>query len=284
MSTFLILGGTGKVGRRLGQSLTGAGHVARAASRHGPARFDWAEPATWPDALAGTDGVFIVGPGSATDWSPRLTSLLAAAQSAGTRHAVLLSARGVEFLPGGAVGQSERALREGPLSWTILRPSHFAQNFTEAMFVPARGVITTAVGTGAEPFIDVADIADVAAAVLGRDTGQEATLELSGPAAITFAEAATILTAESGISVRFADESDASHIARLRAAGTPEGYIEWRMAMLGGIRSGADAYLSDGVQAILGRPATSFQDWARREVPAAAWARAELLAAAGSGQ
>jgi hypothetical protein len=82
------------------------------------------------------------------------------------------------------------------------------------------------------------------------------------------------LTEESGTPVRFADESDSSHIARLRAAGTPEGYVEWRMAMLGGIRRGADAYLSDGVQAVLGRPPTGFREWARREVPAAAWAQA----------
>jgi uncharacterized protein YbjT (DUF2867 family) len=273
MSAFLILGGTGKVGRRLGRSLADAGHVARAASRHGPIRFDWADPTTWPGALAEADGVFIVGPGSATDWSGRLTSLLTTAHSAGARHAVLLSARGVEFLPGGAVARSEQALQQGPLAWTILRPSHFAQNFTEAMFVPEGGLITAPVGTGAEPFIDASDIADVAAAVLATDAWPGATLELSGPEAITFPEAATILTEESGVPVRFADESDASHIARLRASGTPEGYVEWRMAMLGGIRRGEDAYLSDGIQAVLGRPATGFRAWARREVPAATWAR-----------
>lgn len=274
MATFLVLGGTGKVGRRLGRSLTSAGHVARAASRHGPTRFDWADAATWPDALAGTEAVFIVGPGSATDWSPLLASLLTAARASDARHAVLLSARGAQFLPGGAVDKAEQALREGPLSWTILRPSHFAQNFTEAMFVPIDGLITAPVGTGAEPFIDVADIADVAAAVLAGDAWDEATLGLSGPGAITFDEAAAILTEESGTPVRFADESDSGHIARLRAAGTPEGYVEWRMAMLGGIRRGADAYLSDGVQAVLGRPPTGFREWARREVPAAAWAQA----------
>jgi uncharacterized protein YbjT (DUF2867 family) len=93
VSTFLILGGTGKVGTRLGHSLSTAGHVARAASRRGPVRFDWSDPATWPDALAGTDGVFIIGPGSASDWSDRLGRLLATAASSGTRHAVLLSAR-----------------------------------------------------------------------------------------------------------------------------------------------------------------------------------------------
>jgi uncharacterized protein YbjT (DUF2867 family) len=274
MSTFLILGGTGKVGRRLGRSLTRAGHVALTASRHGPTGFDWGNVATWPPALAGIDGLFIVGPGSASDWSARLADLLTTARSSGASHAVLLSARGVEFLPGGAVAMAEQALREGPLPWTILRPAHFAQNFTEAMFAPVDGLITAPVGTGAEPFIDVSDIADVAAAVLASRAWDWATLELSGPGAVTFAEAAAILSVESRTLVRFADESDASHIARLRASGTPEGYIRWRMAMLGGIRRGADAYLSDGVQTVLGRPPAGFQEWARRAVPAAAWARA----------
>lgn len=274
MATFLILGGTGKVGRRLSESLTRAGHAARPVSRNSPIRFDWADESTWPAALEGADGMFIVGPGSATDWSPRLTRLLAAAKSAGVRHAVLLSARGVEFLPSGAVAKAEQALREGPVAWTILRPSHFSQNFTEAMFTPVNGVILAPVGTGAEPFIDVADVADVAVAVLADGNAYAgATLDLSGPEAVGFTEVAEILTRVSATWVRFADESDDAHVARLRAAGTPEGYIEWRMAMLGGIRRGEDAYLSDGVQKVLGRPATSFREWAQREVPTVDWTR-----------
>jgi uncharacterized protein YbjT (DUF2867 family) len=272
MSTFLILGGTGKVGRRLTSSLARAGHEPRPASRHAPTRFDWADEATWPDALAGADGLFIVGPGSAADWSPRLSRLLDAAAAAGAERAVLLSARGVEFLPGGAVGRAEQALRNGPLPGTILRPAHFSQNFTEAMFAPAGGLIAAPVGTGREPFVDVADVADVAAAVLGRGGYDGATLALSGPAAIGFPEAAATLAEVSGMPVRFTSESDADHVARLRAAATPEGYIEWRMAMLGGIRRGADAYLSDGVPQVLGRAPASFAEWARREVPAAPWA------------
>jgi uncharacterized protein YbjT (DUF2867 family) len=274
MSTFAILGGTGKVGRRLARSLTDAGHQARPLSRHTAVPFDWADEATWPGALAGTDRLFIVGPGSASDWSPRLTRLLAAAGAAGVQRAVLLSARGVEFLPDGAVGRAERALRDGPLPWTILRPTHFAQNFTEAMFAPRDGVIAAPVGTGREPFIDTGDIADVAAVVLADGGYDGGTLDLSGPAAISFPEAAAILTAASGTPVRFADQSDDDHVAGLRAAGTPEGYIRWRMAMLGGIRRGDDAYLSDGVPRVLGRPATSFADWARRAAPLAPWAPA----------
>src|ERR1700761_1824683 len=157
MSDFLILGGTGKVGRRLTATLSRAGHQPRPASRHAAVRFDWEDPAPWPAALDGAGGLFVVGPGSAADWSPRLAKLLDAAAAAGAERAVLLSARGVEFLPGGAVDRAEQTLRDGPLPWTILRPTHFAQNFTEAMFVPRGGLITAPVGAGREPFVDVAD-------------------------------------------------------------------------------------------------------------------------------
>jgi uncharacterized protein YbjT (DUF2867 family) len=263
MSTFVILGGTGKVGRRLTQLLRAAGHTATPVGRP---RFDWHDQSTWPGTLMGADGVFIVGPGSAADWSPALTRFLAAAAEAGVQHAVLLSARGVEFLPDGAVAASEKALRAGPLAWTILRPAHFAQNFTEAMFVPVDGTIIAPVGDGAEPFIDVEDLAEVAAATLTGRGYDNRIVALSGPAALTFPEAAAVLESESGQPTRFRSESDEAHVARLRAAGTPEGYIHWRMAMLGGIRTGADAYVSDGVPVVLGRPATSFAAWAAREV------------------
>jgi uncharacterized protein YbjT (DUF2867 family) len=266
MSTFLVIGGTGKVGRRLSRVLRAQGHDPRIASRSGgDVRFDWHDPATYDAATRGADGAFVVGPGSATDWSGLLTAFLAAAAANGVRRAVLLSARGVEFLPDGAVGRAEAALRRGPVPWTILRPAHFSQNFTEAMFVPADGVVTAPVGDGAEPFIDVEDIAEVAAAVLAADAWAGATIELSGPAALSFAGAVAVLGRAAGHPVRYQAEDRAAHVARLRAAGTPEGYITWRMAMLDGIRTGADAYLSDGVRQVLGRPATDFASWAARE-------------------
>ena len=168
MTTFLIIGGTGKVGSRLARLLRDAGHGVRIASRTaGDVRFDWRDAESYGPAFAGVDGVFLVGPGSATDWSDTLSAVLAVAATEGVRHAVFLSARGVEFLPDGAVDRAERALMAGPVPWTILRPSHFAQNFTEAMFVPEDGVVVAPVAAGAEPFIDAFDIAAVAAEVLG---------------------------------------------------------------------------------------------------------------------
>lgn len=265
MTTFLILGGTGKVGRRVSRVLERDGHTARAVGRSTPLRFDWTAPETWKSAVQGTDGVFVVGPGSATDWSPLLTALLETASAAGTRHAVLLSARAVEFLPDGNVARAEAALRAGPLPWTILRPAHFTQNFTEAMFTPVDGRITAPVGDGAEPFIDAEDIAEAAAHVLATGTAAGETLALSGPAALTFGQATRTLSGITGQSIEFHDQAASDHAAALREAGTPEEYIRWRLAMLGAIRRGDDAYLSDGIQRLLGRPATDFTTWARRE-------------------
>jgi uncharacterized protein YbjT (DUF2867 family) len=263
--THLILGGSGKVGRRLTRLLDLAGHPTRPASRAATTVFDWHDESTWAPALDGVTNMFVIGPGSSTDWSPELTRLLHLANHKGTNHVVLLSARGVEFLPDGAVRRAEQALQQGPIPWTILRPSHFAQNFTEAMFVPVDGRIVAPVGAGAEPFIDVADVAAVAATVMTKREHDGRILALSGPEALTFDAAAARLQQATGTSIRFEDESDTDHIQRLRAAGTPEMYIRWRMAMLNGIRSGADSYLSTGVPDVLQRPATSFTTWAQRE-------------------
>ncbi len=193
------------------------------------------------------------------------TQFLNAASSNAVTHVVLLSARGVEFLPGGVVARAEEAVRQGPVAWTILRPSHFSQNFTEAMFTPVDGEILAPVGDGAEPFIDVQDIAEVAARVLVDDSHTGEVIALSGPEAITFARAAEILSDETGVPIHYVPEDREEHITRLRAAGTPELYITWRMAMLDGIRTGADAYVSSGVQEVLGRRATDFESWAHRE-------------------
>ncbi|MGW1209006.1 NAD(P)H-binding protein [Streptomyces sp. NPDC002499] len=273
MAKFLLLGGSGKTGRRLDETLQAQGHHAVAVGRNTPTRFDWNDSSTWQPASTGADGVFIVGPGSTRDWSGQLTSFLRVAAAAGVRHAVLLSARAVEFLPGGAVDLAEQALSAGPVPWTVLRPTHFDQNFTEAMFAPVNGLITAPAGAGAEPFIDVSDIAAVAAKVLIERVFIGERLSLSGPVALTFEEAAGILSAASGTTVRFEPEDPDAHVARLRAAGTPQEYVRWRMAMLEAIRTGADAYLSDGVRQVLGREATAFADWAAREVPGASWTK-----------
>ena len=266
MATFLVLGGTGKVGRRLVARASSLGHTAHIGSRSGvDHRFDWHDLATYAPALHNIDAVFIVGPGSASDWTDYLSIFLDRAVEAGVSRAVLLSARGVEYLPDGVVAQAEHAFATGPLLGTIIRPTHFAQNFTEAMWVPRDGRIVAPVGDAPHPFIDVRDIAEVAARLLSDGGYDGEVVKLSGRSALNFYDAAAVLRSVSGHTVEYVPEDRDSHVKRLRSGGTPETYIMWRMAMLDAIADGRDAYISDGTRLVLGRDAASFQEWAEAD-------------------
>ena len=120
MSTYLVIGGTGKTGAA--SSIVSAGHDVRVASR--ATGFDWADPRY---DLEGIDGVFLTVPGQ----DPRNPERVATLLDGYTGRTVLLSARAVEFHPAGALAQVEAAV-----PGTILRPTWFVQNFTEGFLQP----------------------------------------------------------------------------------------------------------------------------------------------------
>src|SRR5215472_8027851 len=59
-SPVLVLGGTGKTGRRVAQRLAAAAVPVRIGSRSADPPFDWNNPATWPAALTGMDAAYVV--------------------------------------------------------------------------------------------------------------------------------------------------------------------------------------------------------------------------------
>jgi TPP-dependent indolepyruvate ferredoxin oxidoreductase alpha subunit len=94
--------------------------------------------------------------------------------------------------------------------------------------------------------------------------------DLSGPQALTFAEAASVLAERTGRPVAHVDLPVEQWVAGAAANGLPVEYAGMLGGLFGLIRDGHDAHVSDGVQRALGRPATSFADWAAREVHPAA--------------
>jgi nucleoside-diphosphate-sugar epimerase len=235
MSTFLVIGGTGKTGRRVVERL--AGHEVRIASR--ATGFDWSKPEY---DLTGVDGVFLTVPGQ----DPRNPERVRALLDGFAGRAVLLSARAVEFHPDGALAAVEDAVR----GHTILRPSWFVQNFTEGFLRPGDdGVVTAPTGDGREPFVDLDDVADVAVAALTQPGHEARTYELSGPEAITFEAAAR------RVGGTFVAADPDAYAASLDL---PAEYVAWRMAMFDAIREGRDARVSRGVEDALGRPPRAF--------------------------
>ncbi len=275
MSTHLVLGGTGKTGRRVLDQLLAAGHTPRAAARTpGTAspgtesvRFDWADAATYAPALEGVDAVYIVPPALALEHAEQIASLGRLALDSGVRRSVLLSARGVDRAPDNGMFRSEQALAGTGLPTVVIRPSWFAQNFTESFFAPAiraDGVIVAPTGDGANPFIDANDIAAVAVAGL-TGSAPAGAYDLSGPRALSFAEVAAVLSPHVGREVRYVDLAVDAWVEGAVGNGLPADYAGVLGALFALIGDGHDAAVSDGVQRALGRPATSFENWAARE-------------------
>src|SRR3712207_3383626 len=130
--TTLVLGGTGKTGRRVVERLVARGMPTRIGSRSGKPPFDWENLDTWAPALEGVESVYVsYYPDIAIPGAPEaVRSFAELAVQSGVRRLVLLSGRGEE-----EAQRAEVAVRgvsdEAGVEWTIVRCAWFMQNFDE---------------------------------------------------------------------------------------------------------------------------------------------------------
>jgi uncharacterized protein YbjT (DUF2867 family) len=150
--TTLILGATGKTGRRIAERLRAAGATIRpAARRDADVPFDWDDVTTHDAALRGVTAVYLVPPTLRTDFAPQVTAFIDRARSAGVRHVTFLSARGVDLAPPDVPPRAVELHLAGAddLGHAIVRPGWFMHNFSEGYFRPsADGSIFAPAGGG----------------------------------------------------------------------------------------------------------------------------------------
>jgi uncharacterized protein YbjT (DUF2867 family) len=284
-STILILGGTGKTGRRIAARLRAADIPVRTAARTGAnVHFDWDEPSTHDAALDGVGATYLVPPALRTDHAEQVAGFVDRAEAAGVRHVTFLSARGVELAPPEV---SLRAIEldvasRTRLTHTILRPGWFMQNFSEDFLRPAirdHGVIPAPTGDGAVAFVHADDIAEVAAATL-RD-GQShagAGYTLTGPEALTFAEVAARISAVAGRRIAHLDVPAAEWISQTVAAGVPEAYAQMLGNIMGGVREGSEAATTDAVLRVTGHAPRTFESYLSDDETVARWTPSKTTA------
>ncbi|MBH1935951.1 NAD(P)H-binding protein [Streptomyces sp. AV19] len=262
----LVLGGTGKTGRRVAELLTARGLPVRIGSRSATPPFSWEDPSTWDAALDGVGAAYITYyPDLGMPGAAEVVGEFARhAVRKGARRLVLLSSRGDE---GARV--TERALQSSGADWTILRASWFFQNFDEAFFLDPvlSGELLLPTGNAPEPFIDTADIAEVAVATLTdtRHTGR--IYELGGPRLLTFHDVAAELSKATGREIRYTPVTDEAFRAHLAEHGLPTEVAD----LLALITDGRNARLVDGVQQVLGRAPRDFADYAREVAATGVW-------------
>jgi len=265
----LVIGGAGKTGSRVASRLEARGHEVRLASRSSTPAFDWHDRSTWAPALEGAGAAYIsFYPDLALPGAPAAIAALAAeAVRVGTRRLVLLSGRG-EL----EAQRAEQELAESGADWTVVRCAWFNQNFSESYFRDALlgGELALPADGGLEPFVDVDDIAEVAAAALTEDGHGGRVYELTGPRLLTFADAVAEIARASGRELRYQPISMADFEAALAAEGEPREVVELLRYLFTDVYA-HNATFADGVQRALGRPPRDFTDFARDAAAAGTW-------------
>ena len=266
----LVLGATGKTGRRIVERLTDLGATTRAASRSSSPAFDWDDQRTWNAVLDGVKAVYI-------SYAPDLAILGAAtaietfvqkAVQRGVERLVILSGRGEE-----EAQRCERIVQASGVDWTVVRASWFNQNFSEGEFLEMilAGVVTLPAGDIPEPFVDTNDIADVAVAALTEDGHAGQVYEVTGPRLLTFDEAVRAIAQASGRDIQYQKIPHEAFAAGVAESGAPAD-IAWLLDYLfSTVLDGRNAYVSDGVQRALGRAPVDFVDYARRCAESGVW-------------
>jgi uncharacterized protein YbjT (DUF2867 family) len=273
----LVLGGTGKTGRRVAERLKARGMPTRVGSRSGEPPFDWEDAATWAPALQNVESVYVsYYPDLAIPGAPAAVRAFAElAVQNGVRRLVLLSGRGEE-----EAQSAEQALREvgeeAGVEWTIVRCAWFMQNFDENYLLEPilAGEVSLPSANVPEPFVDADDIADVAVAALTEDGHAGQIYELTGPRLLTMEEAVGEISRATGREIRFVPVSLEEYEAVLAEADVPPEFLSFLTYLFGEVLDGRNASLTDGVRRAVGREPKDFTDYARDAAATGVWSEA----------
>jgi uncharacterized protein YbjT (DUF2867 family) len=278
-NTILVTGATGNVGYEVVRQLAALNNpdvMIRAAVRVGENQselfppsvvrvpFDFTTPETYRAAFEGVDTMFLMRPPAIANIARDMQPALDAAQTAGVKHVVLLSLLGVErnrFVPHAKI---EDALHASTMTWTFLRCGFFMQNLTTTHLaeIRDRGEIFIPAGHGKTSFIDVRDIAAVAARALTEDGHAGKVYPLTGGEALDYDEIAAILSDVLRRPIRYANPSLLAFVRALRRQGRHWDYVGVLTAIYATTRFGLAGSVTDDVPRLLGRAPITFRQFA----------------------
>jgi len=271
----LVVGATGHVGREVAKKLKAVGRKLRVMTRD-PTRAagrgiasdkvvtgDLRDPVSLAAAVAGVEKAYYATP-DPEDNVAMLENFLAAAGSAGIGHVVRLSARSADINSKDDLarrhGLAEQALERSGLAWTHIRPSWFMQMMFE--YAPG-GRMELPGGDGRIGWIDTRDIADMAVTALTEPGHEGKRYIISGPEALGYGDLARAMSEATGRDFAYVDMAPEDYRRQALARGDEAWYVDLVLQLYANIRAGRYAHLSDEFETVMGRPATTFAQFAR---------------------
>ncbi|MBY7823259.1 SDR family oxidoreductase [Vibrio fluvialis] len=268
MNKVLVLGASGHVGQPLVAELLAKGEQVKAASRSGQVFgaaegvvFDFADPTTFDAAFDGVDRAYVMLPGGYVESKALLEPVIQAAAERNVK-VVFQSVLGVDADDSIPYRQVEIALENSGVPYVILRPNWFADNFhTYWKAGIDQGVIGVPAGEGKSSFIDVRDIASSAAAALTTNRFDNQAFNLTGPEALSYAQAAQKISAALGKPVAYQAMEEGAFCDLLKSVGVPADYAEFLTSIFYPVREGWTAGVSDAVVTLSGKAPRSLDEY-----------------------
>ncbi|MFJ3211474.1 SDR family oxidoreductase [Streptomyces flaveolus] len=202
MTTILVTGGTGTLGRLVTERLRADGHEVRVLSRHAqPYAVDLRKGGGGLDAALDGVGTVVHCATTQTGGDERAaTNLLAAARRAGVRHLVYISIVGVDRVPLGYYRTKlavERLVEDSGLGWTVLRTTQFHDLVVRLLQGLAMPPVMLVPAKVADQPVEVREVADrLAELAAGGPAGRVP--DLGGPQVRSFESLARAYLAATG--------------------------------------------------------------------------------------
>lgn len=270
MSKILVIGANGTIGQHTVAYLVEQGVAVKAASRSGKAPagaegvvFDYTGNTDFDALLKDVSSVYVMVPAGYLNVQELLTPIITEAAKRKVK-VVLQTALGVDADESIPYRQVELALERSGTPYVILRPNWFSDNFhTYWLHGVQTGTIGVPAGEGKSSFIDVRDIAASAAAALTHDQFNNKAFNLTGPEALSYSEAAAVLSKALNRTINYQALDDATFVSGLISAGVPEDYAKFLAVLFYPVRENWTAGVSGAVKELTGHEPRSLATYAQ---------------------
>jgi uncharacterized protein YbjT (DUF2867 family) len=284
VSTILVTGATGTVGSEVVKQLVSSDQDIIRAAVHSENKadklkhyktlefvhIDYDNPETIVEALKNVDKLFLLTPPS-VEMVDISSSFVQEARKNRVKFIVKLSAMGADLEPGFAGGrlhrQAEEIIEESRIPYIFLRSNAFMQNFVNrsGQTIKNQNAIYLPAGDAKISFVDVRDIAAVAAEVLTKNGSQytNKVYDITGPEALSHTQVAEILSEETGRSISYIDISEEDARKGMKKMGVEDWFIQNAIELYNIYRAGYASETTIAVEQITGRKPISFAQFAK---------------------
>ena len=269
--TILVVGASGTVGSDIVQQLRAQGYTVRATTSKAVqntnelVHLNMATGEGIKAAFENVDKAFLLSPPGFADQYAMLSPLVQEAKRRGLKKVVLMTAKGANADASSPFRRVELELENSGLNYNIIRPNWFMQNFHTFWIhgIQTQKKILLPAGKAKTSFIDARDISAVAAKLLVSDEFNNQAFDLTGAQSVDHDYVAAEISKVTGQAIAYQEITSDEFGAGLLTAGLPKDYAAFLVLIMGFLREGYSADITDSVKKITGREPITVAQYAQ---------------------